>query len=222
MTPAARRLFLLLGAVTVAFAAVSSAIAGGALDRADGRVARVFAGAWNSALERPLQAVAVLGGFEVTVLLAILMALWLWREAGVVAALAVAALPALEILEVLYKRLVQHPGTGALAHHDGPSLTTLVEGVAQNSFPSGHVLRTVFVYGLLAYLSSRLGLGRSWGLRVLAIVVIGAVAVDRLYLEVHWFSDVVGGLLLGGIGLLAAMLWLELRGLTGVNGVEDS
>jgi undecaprenyl-diphosphatase len=42
-----------------------------------------------------------------------------------------------------------------------------------------------------------------------AIVIIVAVAMDRLYLDVHWESDVVGGLLLGGIALLAATVWLD-------------
>ena len=46
-------------------------------------------------------------------------------------------------------------------------------------------------------------------LSCVASVVIGMVAFDRLYIGVHWQSDVLGGLLLGGVGLSAAIVWLE-------------
>jgi membrane-associated phospholipid phosphatase len=40
-------------------------------------------------------------------------------------------------------------------------------------------------------------------------LIVIAVAFDRLYLDVHWESDVIGGLLLGGIALVAATVWLD-------------
>jgi undecaprenyl-diphosphatase len=42
-----------------------------------------------------------------------------------------------------------------------------------------------------------------------AIAIIVIVAFDRLYLDVHWESDVIGGLLLGAIALVAATVWLD-------------
>jgi membrane-associated phospholipid phosphatase len=41
----------------------------------------------------------------------------------------------------------------------------------------------------------------------LALVLLEAF--DRLYLEVHWESDVIGGLLLGATFLAASISWLE-------------
>jgi len=35
------------------------------------------------------------------------------------------------------------------------------------------------------------------------------MAFDRLYLEVHWESDVLGGILLGAIALVSATVWLD-------------
>jgi undecaprenyl-diphosphatase len=73
------------------------------------------------------------------------------------------------------------------------------------------MVRTVVVYGLLAFVVRRLA--RSRAARALAIPVAIAVIVlmvfDRLYLDVHWESDVIGGLLLGAIGLVAATVWLD-------------
>jgi undecaprenyl-diphosphatase len=70
--------------------------------------------------------------------------------------------------------------------------------------------RTVLVYGLLAFIVHRLTRGRSRRAAVpLAVAVVALMAVDRLYLEVHWLSDVVGGALLGGICLLGAIIWLD-------------
>jgi undecaprenyl-diphosphatase len=72
-------------------------------------------------------------------------------------------------------------------------------------------VRTVVVYGLLAFVIRRLS--RSQTARSLAIPMATAIiilmVVDRLYLDVHWESDVIGGLLLGGIALVAATVWLD-------------
>jgi membrane-associated phospholipid phosphatase len=116
-------------------------------------------------------------------------------------------------LELVYKNLFFHPGPSrSLAHTDGPSLTELVPGSGLgNSFPSGHMLRAVVAYGLLAFVIRRLAPSpvARWLAIPVAIVIIVLVAFDRVYLDVHWESDVIGGLLLGGIALVAATVWLD-------------
>jgi undecaprenyl-diphosphatase len=69
----------------------------------------------------------------------------------------------------------------------------------------------VVVYGLLAFVVQRLST-RPLARRIavpIAIVLILLVAFDRLYLDVHWESDVIGGLLLGAIALIAGTIWLD-------------
>ena len=80
-----------------------------------------------------------------------------------------------------------------------------------NSYPSGHVLRSVLVYGLIAFVAYRLS-PAAWVRRLAipaAALMIAAMSFDRLYLAVHWESDVVGGLLMGGLALAAAVAWLD-------------
>jgi membrane-associated phospholipid phosphatase len=73
------------------------------------------------------------------------------------------------------------------------------------SFPSGHAMCSLVIYGLLAYsicflpTSHRLRL--SFGF--LTILLVFAIGVSRLYLGVHYFSDVMAG-------YLAATFWLIL------------
>ena len=82
---------------------------------------------------------------------------------------------------------------------------------AGNSFPSGHVLRAVIVYGLLAFVIRRLAVSQRIRAlaAALAVAVIALVSIDRLYLDVHWESDVLGGLILGAIALVAGTVWLD-------------
>ncbi len=71
--------------------------------------------------------------------------------------------------------------------------------VVSSSFPSGHAMSAAVVYGTVAYLAARLQVRR--GSRVLtlgaAALLIVAIAVTRLYLGVHYPSDVIAGVIIG-------------------------
>ncbi|HEU5013235.1 MAG TPA: bifunctional DedA family/phosphatase PAP2 family protein [Roseiflexaceae bacterium] len=80
------------------------------------------------------------------------------------------------------------------------------------SFPSGHVLFSVVAYGLLAYFAVLIL--RTWKLRTAVICAAAALVVligfCRLYLGVHYFSDVVGGVAAGGVWLSTCITGMEL------------
>lgn len=75
------------------------------------------------------------------------------------------------------------------------------------SFPSGHSTLSAVVYGFLAVLIAReTRVTWRWPVYGLFAALISAIAFSRLYLGVHWLSDVVGGLALG-------LAWVALLGI---------
>jgi membrane-associated phospholipid phosphatase len=79
------------------------------------------------------------------------------------------------------------------------------------SFPSGHAMEAVILYGMLAYFAV-LAL-RAWWTR--AAIVFGTsllvllIGFSRLYLGVHYFSDVVAGFAAGGVWLSTCITVME-------------
>jgi undecaprenyl-diphosphatase len=84
------------------------------------------------------------------------------------------------------------------------------------SFPSGHTAGIVVLAGVLVFFAwsywrsmhVRVGLAGGYG------VVVGIVSFDRVYLNTHWFSDVLGSLTLGAFWLVFVLLvygWLDTR-----------
>lgn len=80
------------------------------------------------------------------------------------------------------------------------------------SFPSGHSSGAVVAYGMLAYLALRL-LPAKWHLPALltAVAIAFSVGASRLFLRVHFASDVVAGFMSGSAWLLLCILAMELR-----------
>ncbi len=190
------------------------ALAAGALNMLDKQVLQGMASIWSEPLHPLFQAIAELGGLEATTILMVGLAIFLIRGGFGADAWVVLVFVAAQVLEVLYKANLHHLGPPrSVSHADGPSLTELVSssGPLANSFPSGHTVRSVIAYGLIAFVVQRLApwpLARSLAIPV-ATAIILLVAFDRLYLDVHWESDVVGGVLLGAIGLVAGTVWLD-------------
>lgn len=68
------------------------------------------------------------------------------------------------------------------------------------SFPSGHTMSSVVLYSLFVYFLWQSKLAKVWKIigTVLAVLLIISISFSRIYLGVHYASDVLGGLLLGG------------------------
>jgi membrane-associated phospholipid phosphatase len=203
-----------LAALAIAFVALTFAVAAGSLNLFDQQVLHAMSGVWNPSLHPLFQAIAELGGLELTTILMAALVVFLLRTGSASDAWVLVAFGASQILETLYKTALHHPGPPlSVSHADGPSITLLLgqSSSSGNSFPSGHMVRAVVVYGLIAFVVRRLA--PSPATRALAIpimvVLILVEAFDRLYLDVHWESDVIGGVLLGAIALVGATIWLD-------------
>lgn len=76
------------------------------------------------------------------------------------------------------------------------------------SFPSGHSLMSAAVLGVLAVLLARVA--RTWGRQVWTagsvLSLIGLIGLSRLYLGVHWLTDVLAAWLLAGMWLAAVLV----------------
>ena len=212
MAPLVPRLFVLV-VLVVSFVALTLVVSAGWLGSLDHQVLAAMSSAWSESLHPLFQLIAELGGIEVTGILMLGLLIYLWRGGFGVDALVVLAFAGGMLLEVLYKVAFYHPGPPrAIAHRDGPSVTDLLTGGSGlNSFPSGHMVRAVIAYGLIAFVVRRLApwpVVRALAIPV-AVLLIVIEAFDRLYLDVHWESDVIGGVFLGAIALLAGTVWLD-------------
>ncbi|MFD3974549.1 phosphatase PAP2 family protein [Streptomyces cyaneofuscatus] len=131
---------------------------------------------WDPWTMRALVAVAV-------------VALW-WRGARVLALWVAAA-------SLLGSLLSQ--GVKAAVDRERPRWPDPVDSAHFAAFPSGHAMTAVVSCGLLLWLLRLYGAGPAlWaGAVAVAVVSVIGVAVTRVYLGVHWLTDVVGGTLLG-------------------------
>jgi membrane-associated phospholipid phosphatase len=85
------------------------------------------------------------------------------------------------------------------------SIQLVVE--TDSSYPSGHVTGTLAVLGALTVVIGHRTSRAAHGVLIaLGAAVTALVAVTRLYLGVHWVTDVMGGLLLGGAAVVIAHL----------------
>ncbi len=74
------------------------------------------------------------------------------------------------------------------------------------SFPSGHSMGSLCIYGFVAYLLCRHFPGWRWPVRLLALATILAVGLSRIYLAAHYPGDVAGGFAAGIPCLFVAMV----------------
>ena len=175
------------------------------LGRADAGVSRWLARHRSGGLNDLTALTSELGGTLTITILAVLtvafsaLAWRRWREPMLVA-VAVAGEVGIFLVVTL------------LVDRERPPVRHLDEAPPTSSFPSGHTAAAIALYGTVAVLASeraRSALVR--GLFVAAAVVIPLlVAASRMYRGMHFLSDVLGGVLLGTVWLLAAVRAIRL------------
>ncbi|MFB5762969.1 phosphatase PAP2 family protein [Paenibacillus medicaginis] len=136
------------------------------------------------------------GSFWVTLLAALASALWFWlgRKNRITAFSVLVSFTAMWSLNSLVKLLLQR---------DRPSLQHLTEAGGY-SFPSGHAMVAMGFYGTLfaIWAMHNRNHGRSISFPLVAgALLILLIGLSRIYLGVHYPSDVAGGYIAGALWL---------------------
>ena len=77
-------------------------------------------------------------------------------------------------------------------------IEALIKMPTSYSFPSGHTLTSIVFYLTLCYLITiNFKDYKRYLIMLLTLILIFIIALSRVYLGVHYFSDVIGGLILG-------------------------
>lgn len=92
-----------------------------------------------------------------------------------------------------------------------PDIVHLVQAGGY-SYPSGHAMVSVAFYGMLGYLLWSILRNRSqpaWPIPALTSLLILAIGISRIYLGVHFASDVLAGYTVGGVWAIACIIALR-------------
>ncbi len=148
-----------------------------------------------------------------------------------IAALALAMIPwrkrrkeVLAFVAIFMMGVLVHTLLKGLIHRPRPLISPLVEQSGYG-FPSGHAMNAVVFYSAVAFFLFRLM--KKNGLRLLVILAAAGIIIltgfSRVYLGVHYPSDVVAGYLVGAWWLAVALFtsrsaaWGDVAGTRGKN-----
>jgi membrane-associated phospholipid phosphatase len=79
------------------------------------------------------------------------------------------------------------------------------------SFPSGHALGSLVLYGLIAYLLGNKYPQAAKLIYAFTVFLIAAIGLSRLYLGVHWPTDILAGYAIGFLWLMICIVMLKLQ-----------
>ena len=189
-------IFVLAGAMsavvgTAAFAWIAAHVRSGRTQAFDDAVLGYLATHRSPLVEQMMLEITFLGTGLVVVVIVIVAATFLWLSAHRYSAalLLIATAGGIALNNVL-KLGFSRPR---------PHVFTWGTQAMSSSFPSGHAMSAAVVYGTVAYLAARLQrrrLSRAITM-LLAAVMIALISFSRLYLGVHYPSDVAAGVIVG-------------------------
>lgn len=190
--PRATAMVVAIGVVTIAiplfFLLWSEIGAGEQLVQADAAIANFIASLRTTAFDPIMVTVTMLGDRYVTTPVVFSLLIWLtWRRSWMELVGVTTAVGAAAIFVPLIK--IASSRARPIANYDGLQLL---------SFPSGHATINAVLYGIIAYLLAH---GQpKWFQNIIYSIfatLVLLIGLSRLYLGVHWPSDVAAGLIFG-------------------------
>jgi len=144
------------------------------------------------------------GTWRMAIIVAV-VAFILWRIKGREEAIFLAASGIVSLLHVAIKLAIERARPLA-------QLVQIFSVETTEGYPSGHAFASIMVFGFLLYLI--LTLVPQLSLRIISLIffplLILLIGTSRIFLGVHWTTDVLGGYLIGGF-LLTGLIWLYER-----------
>lgn len=194
------RAFLIGMGCAAGFAVVASLVGSHRIDPFDRSIIDYWQGLENPGMTRTMRVLTAIGsgGPVAAITVAILLFLFIVLKHRRELILFLFVLAGSEALNVLLKMTFQR---------ERPTFHRLVPE-SGFSFPSGHSMGAFSLYGILAFLVWK-HIPAWWGRAVLILAscaLILAIGISRIYLGVHYPSDVLGGYLASGFWL-AASIW---------------
>ncbi|MGE0354169.1 MAG: phosphatase PAP2 family protein [Gemmatimonadales bacterium] len=177
---------------TIGFARLAHEIAGsGRLARLDTDFALALHQTAGPGLQHAMQAVTMLGnGWTLAGMGIIVIAILLLRRRRSLATGMAVALAGAGLLNQALKDVFQRPRPAFAA------------GMDSWSFPSGHAMGSLVAWGMLAYLGTLVLPRRAARVVVaLLVLVVLLIGLSRLYLGVHYLSDILAGYAAGSVWL---------------------
>ncbi|MDB4905225.1 MAG: Phosphoesterase PA-phosphatase related [Gemmatimonadetes bacterium] len=178
-------------AATAAFARIAARVRAGSTQQFDDAVLRWLGAHRTPLLDRVMLEITLLGTGTVVMMIVLIAVLFLWlsthRQSALLLLFATAGGIVLNnIMKVSFNR-------------PRPQIIAWGTTAMSSSFPSGHAMSATIVYGTVAYLAARLQRTHSARIATMgvAIVLIVLICTSRMYLGVHYPSDVIAGVTVG-------------------------
>lgn len=139
------------------------------------------------------------GAVEVPIALGVVALLWIRAGRRSALTLLYAGVSG-ELVYVAAKAAFQRPR---------PDVIEKLSSAGWYSYPSGHAMLAPILWSLMLVLLARtVPAGRRWPLLLLAVLMPITIALSRVYLGVHFPTDVLGALALGCAWMLAWLAWV--------------
>lgn len=157
----------------------------------------------NPVLDAVMLKITTLGNPDFVVVVVVFSLGWLWwRQCHLEAKVfAIACLGA----------LILNQGLKLCFAKPRPQLWTHLIAESSFSFPSGHALGSLVLYGFLAYVLAKQSPKSAHWFYSVAAAIIAAIGTSRLYLGVHWPTDVLAGYAVGFLWLMVCITMIKLQ-----------
>ncbi|MGG3470695.1 phosphatase PAP2 family protein [Neobacillus pocheonensis] len=192
--------FIISSVCVIGFSFISLLISDQKIIKFDSWVIQLIQGLESPGLTSMMKTFTFIGSAPFVIILSILLMFFLFKvlHHGIELILFVTAILGSACLNGLLKNIFQRVR---------PDLHRLID-ISGYSFPSGHAMNAFTVYGIITFLLWR-HIPTKWGRSILilfSIVMILSIGISRIYLGVHYPSDIIGGYFASGFWL-ATLIW---------------